>query len=101
VAKLYKPLPVSAHSSLGDFPSRLSLAFARSKSDGLARFIAGTKGTAATFIETSQVTPLQFFFVPIILQLACLLGGIGRHNRLKICRSKGHAGSIPAAGTTF
>jgi hypothetical protein len=28
-----------------------------------------------------------------------LHGGIGRHNRLKICRSYGRAGSIPAAGT--
>ncbi len=31
----------------------------------------------------------------------CLGGGIGRHNRLKICRSKGRAGSIPARGTKF
>lgn len=27
-------------------------------------------------------------------------GGIGRRSRLKICRSSGHAGSIPASGTT-
>src|SRR6476469_3966335 len=28
-------------------------------------------------------------------------GGIGRRSRLKICRSSGHAGSIPASGTNL
>ena len=34
-------------------------------------------------------------------QANCAHGGIGRHNRLKICRLKGRAGSIPALGTNF
>lgn len=34
-----------------------------------------------------------------IMRAVCGCGGIGRHNRLKICRLNGRAGSIPATRT--
>lgn len=33
------------------------------------------------------------------MRAVCGCGGIGRHNRLKICRLNGRAGSIPATRT--
>ena len=47
-----------------------------------------------------RIAPPQFFYLPKVKAL-CPSGEIGRHNRFKICRPLGRAGSSPASGTIY